>query len=54
MNNATQVGSYPLGASPYGNLDMTDDVAEWVGDWCQVDYYRNSPYYNPLGLLSGT
>lgn len=27
------VGSYPLGASPYGVLDMAGNGAEWVEDW---------------------
>ena len=31
------VGSYPLGASPYGALDMAGNVAEWVQD-CPGDY----------------
>lgn len=27
------VGSVPMGESPYGVLDMTGNVAEWVSDW---------------------
>ncbi len=27
------VGSYPLGASPYGALDMVGNVGEWTADW---------------------
>jgi iron(II)-dependent oxidoreductase len=34
------VGSYPLGASPYGLLDMAGNVYEWCDAW--YDAYANS------------
>ncbi len=43
------VGSYSLGASPYGVLDMAGNVYEWVQDVYAVDYYSRSPYENPTG-----
>ncbi len=43
------VGSYPLGASPYGVLDMAGNVYEWVQDVYAPDYYTRSPYANPPG-----
>lgn len=52
--DSTEVGSYPLGASPYGAMDMTGNVWEWVNDWWQVDYYETSPTANPPGPDSGS
>lgn len=46
---AGPVGSYPLGASPYGILDMAGNIGEWVSDWYSPNYYPNSPYENPRG-----
>ena len=43
------VGTYPLGASPYGVLDMSGNVAEYVNDWYAPYYYQYSPYANPKG-----
>ncbi|HET7144860.1 MAG TPA: formylglycine-generating enzyme family protein [Anaerolineales bacterium] len=40
---------YPLGASPYGVLNMSGNVREWVADWYDPDYYSYSPYANPKG-----
>lgn len=38
------VGSKPAGASPYGVLDMSGNVYEWVHDW--YDAYAGSPHKN--------
>ncbi len=54
VGDTSQVGSYPLGASPYGVLDMAGNVWEWVNDWYQSDYYSISPPSNPPGPASGT
>ncbi len=53
VGDTTQVGSYPPGASPYGALDMTGNVWEWVQDWYSPDYYDDSPDANPEGPASG-
>ena len=51
--DTTAVGSYPAGASPYGALDMTGNVLEWVADWFGETYYSVSPARNPTGPASG-
>ncbi len=52
--DTTEVGSYPLGASPYGVMDMAGNVWEYVDDWYQYDYYVESPFYDPLGPPEAT
>ena len=49
VGDTTPVGNYPLGASPYGLLDMAGNVRQWVADWFSDLFYRNSPLQNPLG-----
>jgi formylglycine-generating enzyme required for sulfatase activity len=44
---------YPLGASPYGAINMSGNVREWVADWFDKDYYTYSPYANPTGPETG-
>jgi formylglycine-generating enzyme required for sulfatase activity len=47
------VDRYPSGASPYGVLNMTGNVREWVNDWYSPIYYRHSPLENPPGPNAG-
>jgi len=43
-----QVGSYPRGASPYGALDMSGNVYEWVQElWQTTDSYLQDPIIPP-------
>ena len=54
VGDTSAVGSYPAGASPYGALDMTGNVLEWVADWYSDSYYNSSPGSNPPGPATGS
>ncbi len=51
-NHTDPVGTKPAGASPYGALDMTGNIYQWVLDWYDEAYYSISPYANPPGPLT--
>jgi formylglycine-generating enzyme required for sulfatase activity len=51
-----EVGSKPLGVSPYGAHDMIGNVTEWTADWRDNDYYEDTPsggWVDPQGPSSG-
>ncbi|NIW43391.1 MAG: SUMF1/EgtB/PvdO family nonheme iron enzyme, partial [Gammaproteobacteria bacterium] len=54
FRETSPVGTFPSGASPYGVMDMSGNVWEWVSDWYGDDYYENSPSSNPAGPQDGT
>ncbi len=49
VGDTTQVGAYTVDVSPYGVLEMSGNVWNWVNDWYQEDYYSSSPNSNPQG-----
>lgn len=53
IGESIPVYRYPLGASPYGVLNMAGNVREWVADWFDKEYYAVSPRENPQGPDSG-
>lgn len=53
VDDTTPVGTYSTGVSPYGLVDMTGNVAEWVHDWYQPDYYDGSVDTDPQGPPDG-
>ncbi|MEW6086320.1 MAG: SUMF1/EgtB/PvdO family nonheme iron enzyme [Chloroflexota bacterium] len=49
VRDTSRVGSYAMGASPFGVLDMAGNVAEWTNDFYGFNYYAISESLNPLG-----
>lgn len=47
------IGSFREGESPYGVDDMAGNVWEWVEDWYDANYYKNSPNQDPTGPSTG-
>ena len=52
LNRTTTVGSYK--PNDFNLCDMHGNVAEWVADWYDKDYFANSPLDDPPGPKTGT
>jgi formylglycine-generating enzyme required for sulfatase activity len=52
VGHSTDVGSYPLGASPSGLHDMTGNVSEWIEDWLSL--YTADARTDPVDETSGS
>lgn len=50
-NDTVRVDQYPRGQSPYGAMNMSGNVWEWVQDFYDDNYYLISPYYNPVNTV---
>ena len=48
------VDKYENAVSPYGLYQTIGNVAEWVADWYDPNYYKTAPDRNPRGPETGT
>ena len=48
-----EVGELPAGKTPDNIYDLAGNVAEWVYDWYDKNYYEISPSKNPKGPKNG-
>ena len=51
---SARVGTFSTDKSPYGVMDGAGNVIEWVSDWYNETYYKDSPEQNPPSPEYGT
>jgi len=55
VGDTSRAGTYPLGASPFGVLDMAGNVAEWTNDFYSATIYEKlADALNPTGPESSS
>ena len=54
LKSPQTVGTLTAGASPYGVMDMSGNVREWVADFYSATAYKDDPKINPTGPKTGT
>lgn len=52
VGDTARVGSFPAGISAFGILDMAGNVAEWVNDFYDPNYYGSGVTLNPTGPIA--
>lgn len=53
IGRTTPIDSYPEGVSGFGVYNMAGNVFEWVEDWYDPSYYKQSVALNPKGAERG-
>ncbi|MDI3463846.1 MAG: putative DNA-binding protein [Nitrospira sp.] len=53
VGRTTPVDSYPEGVNGFGIYNMAGNVFEWVADWYEPSYYKQSVALNPKGAEQG-
>ena len=53
LDSTWPVGSKIKGASPYGVLDMSGNIAEWTADWYDENLYRTKIVDDSQGPITG-
>ena len=53
VGDVTRATNYQADRSPFGILGMGGNVREWVSDFFDGNYYKNSPRQNPTGPIKG-
>jgi serine/threonine-protein kinase len=51
QSGTTAVDAHPLGASPYGVLDLAGNVWEWCQDVDDPTFYEHGPSHNPRNTV---